>query len=285
MLEKSAMNQKKSMSYHPVKVRQVAAVFGLLARSSFLKLLGVIFIMAIGEIVLFWHEMSVRSGTAEQSVGELGTNDVTIFVTAPEKLVEYALLPLFFLAALALVMVVLIWTEVRMSEKAGYTMMRLGLSRKELFAIKTIYNVACLVLLFVVQIWLAIGLLAWYRTYIPVGIDMPQLFFLSFYRSKFLHCLLPMQEIGKWIRNLLMIVALAMTAAGVIVFPGEKGVQRSASCGSVVILAVMWFVSDAGKNLLDMCCDILFLGVIVWEFLKIFGVFGRTEATVEEKDA
>ena len=82
-----------------------------------------------------------------------------------------------------------------------------------------------------------------------------------------------------------MVVALAMTAAGVIVFPGEKGVQRSASCGSVVILAVMWFVSDAGKNLLDMCCDILFLGVIVWEFLKIFGVFGRTEATVEEKDA
>ena len=240
--------------------------------------------MAIGETVLFWHDMSVRSGTAEQSVGELGTNDVTIFVTAPEKLVEYALLPLFFLAALALVMVVLIWTEVRMSEKAGYTMMRLGLSRKELFAIKTIYNVACLALLFVVQIWLAIGLLAWYRTYIPAGIDMPQLFFLTFYRNEFLHCILPMQEIGKWIRNLLMVAALSMTAAGVIAFPGEKGIRQSASCWSVVILAVAWFLSAPGKNLLDMCCDILFLGVIVWELLKIFGVFGRTEAADGDKN-
>jgi len=266
MMESNAKNKGKIKSHTPVKVRQVWAVIGLLARSSFYKILGILAVMVIGEFLMFRYDLMRCYDAA------------TGFVRAPEKLVEYALSPLFFLGALVLIMVVLIWTEVRMSEKAGYTLMRLGLTRKELFIIKTIYNVACLVLLFVIQIWLVIGFLAWYRTYIPVEIEMPQLFFLSFYRSKLLHCLLPMQEIGKWIRNILMIVALSMTAAGVIVFPGEKGIQRSTSCGSVVILAAVWFLSDAGKNLLDMCCDLLFLGVIAWELLKIFGVFGRTEA-------
>lgn len=254
------------MKCNQVKVRQVASVFGLLARSSFYKVLGILAVMVAGEFLMFRHEL-------------LGCyNPETGLVTAPERLVEYALLPIFFLGALALIMVVLIWTEVRMSEKAGYTMLRLGLTKKELFVVKTIYNAACLVLLFVVQIWLVLVFLAWYKSHMPLKVDMSQLYFLSFYRSKFLHCLLPMQEIGTWIRNVLMIVALSMTAAGVIVFPGEKAIQRSTSCWSVVILAVAWFLTSAGKNLLDMCCDILFLGVIIWELLKVFGVFGRTEA-------
>lgn len=255
------------------KWRQIISVFGLLARSSFYKICGILAVMVIGEFVLFRHEL-LRC-----------YNAVTDFVSAPEWLIGKACVPEIFLAALALSVVVLIWTEVRMSEKAGYTMLRLGLTKKELFVIKTIYNVACLVLLFVVQIWLAIGFLTWYEAYAHLDMPLPQLYFLAFYRNKFLHCLFPMQEIGKWIRNLLMITALAMTAAGVIVFPGEKGQRRGMSGLSIVILAVVWFLSDAGKNLLDMCCDILFLGVIAWELLKVFGVFGRTEAAVRENDA
>lgn len=273
MKQTEGVEMKRKVNDRTTKCRQILSVFGLLARSSFLKVLGILVLMVIGELLLFRYDL-FRCYDA-----------VTGGVKAPEKLVEYALLPMLFLAALALIMVALIWTEVRMSEKAGYTMMRLGLSRKELFAIKTIYNVVCLVLLFVVQIWLAVGMLAWYGEFVPLELPMPQLLFIAFYRNGFLHCLLPMQEIGKWIRNLLMIVALSMTAAGVIAFPGEKGIRQSASCWSVVILAVAWFLSSPGKNLLDMCSDILFLGVIVWELLKVFGVFGRTEATAGEADA
>lgn len=272
MKQTESVEMRSKMEHRAKKCRQITSVFGLLARNSFLKILGILAGLAAVELVLFR--------------GELLTcyNAATGLVAAPEGLIGDAFVHVVFLAAFALVMVVLIWTEVRVSEKAGYTIMRLGLTRKELFAIKTIYNAICLVLLFVVQIWLVIGMLAWYGAFAPLELPMPQLLFVTFYRNGFLHCLLPMQEIGKWIRNLLMIVALSMSAAGVIVFPGEKGVKRSVSEWSVVILAVMWFLSMPGKNLLDMCCDILFLGVIAWELLKIFGVFGRTEAAACEED-
>lgn len=266
------------------KYKEIVSVFGLLARSSFLKILGILAMLVVGESVLLWREVSVSYRNVLHGETLLGADEVMLLMAAPEKLLENAFVHMVFLAALALVMVVLIWTENRMSEKAGYTIMRLGLTRKELFVIKTVYNVACLVLLFVVQIWVAIGFLAWYEANMPLDISMPQLFFLAFYRNEFLHCILPMQEFGKWIRNFLMVAALSMTAAGVIVFPGEKGTRKSTSGWTIVILSVAWFLSDAGKNLQDMCCDILFVGVITWELLKIFGVFGRTEAAVSEQD-
>lgn len=246
-------------------VKRVISVFALLARSSFYKILGILTLMIIGETVLFRREL-------------LKCNNVAIgLVTAPEALIENALVHGFFLGALGLIVVVLVWTEVRMSEKAGYTMMRLHLTRRQLFAIKTVYNVCCFVLLFVVQIWLVLGMLWQYRIFVEVDYEMPQLLFLTFYRNRFLHCLLPMQELGKWIRNVLMITALSMGAAGVIAFPGEKGRNRYPLTLNLAILMILWFVSDAGKNLLDMCCDIVFLGGIAWELLKVYGVFGRQE--------
>lgn len=254
------------------KIERITSVFGLLARSSFLKILIILIVMAMGELVLFRGELTKCY------------NEATGLVTTLEEMIEDARIQVFFLIALGLIIVILAWTEVRMSEKAGYTMMRLCISRKQLFAIKTVYNAGCLMLLFIVQIWLAIGMLAWYDWYAPLKMEAPQLYFITFYRNSFLHCLLPMQEIGKWLRNILMIAALSMGLAGIIVFPGEKGKNRYPAMLNVAILTIMWFVSAAGKNLLDMCCDILFLSVIVWELLKVFGVFGRTEAAVVEKD-
>lgn len=251
-------------------VKRVTSVFALLARSSFYKILGVLAVMVTGEMLMFRGELAKCNNT------------VTGFVTAPEAVIEDAYVHGFFLGALGLIILILVWTEMRMNEKAGYTMMRLHLTRRQLFAIKTIYNAACLVLLFVVQIWLAVVMLLQYGGYANVEYEMPQLLFLTFYRNRFLHCLLPMQEFGKWIRNILMVTALSMEAAGVIAFPGEKGRNRYPATLNLAILMILWFVSDAGKNLLDMCCDIVFLGGIVWELLKVYGVFGRQEPGVTE---
>lgn len=253
------------------RVERVASVFALLAGSSFIKILGILAVMVGAEALMFRRALSKVY------------TDVAGIVLAPEELMDDAFVSVIFLGALGLVVLILVWTEVRMSEKAGYTMMRLHLSRRQLFAIKTIYNMACLMLLFVVQIWLAMGMLGWYGRFVDLETPTPQLLFLTFYRNRFLHCLLPMQEIGKWIRNALMITALSMGTAGVIAFPGEKGRNRYPATLNLAILMIMWFVSDAGKNLLDMVCDIVFLGGIVWELLKVYGVFGRQEEkTVED---
>lgn len=245
-------------------IKRVTSIFALLARSSFYKIVGILTVMAGAEAFMF------RRAISKVYTGVEG------ILNAPEALIDNAFVPGIFLGTLGLIVVILVWTEIRMSEKAGYTMMRLHLTRRQLFAIKTSYNAACLMLLFVVQIWLAIWMIHWYGQYVELEYPAPQLLFLTFYRNRFLHCLLPMQEIGKWIRNLFMVVALSMGAAGVIAFPGEKE-KKYPTALNLAILMIMWFVSDAGKNLLDMLCDLVFLGAIVWELLKVYGVFGRQE--------
>lgn len=253
------------------KAKLVISVLGVLARSSFYKIIGIIAVMIAGEVLFLFRAMEECNRVPE------GT------VVAPEWLIEEGMVHGFFLGAVGLVMMVLVWNHMRRGEKSGYTMLRLRLTRKELFAIETGYHWCCLIFLFLVQIWVVILFLHFYEVRVTAEYEAPQLLFMTFYRNRFLHCLFPMQEIGKWIRNILMITALSMGAAGIIVFPGEKGAKYPATL-NVVILMLMWFVSDVGKNLLDMCCDIVFLVVIVWEVMKVYGVFGRQEEKTVEFD-
>ncbi len=263
------------------KINQVVSVVALLARSSFYKILVVLAVMTVAEILAFrkcLYQCFDR---------------VTGMVTAPERVLEDAYIHVFFLLALGICMIILFWTETYMSEKAGYTMMRLRLSRRQIFAIKTIYNAACIATLFILQICLAVWMIYSYGMFVTyqapggqllveqVDLVAPQLYFLTFYRNEFLHCLLPMQEIGKWVRNILMIAALSMNAAGALAYPGEKGRNKYTGVCCLCIVTMTWFVNDAGKNLLDMVCDLLYAGCVAFELLKIYGVFGRLEAERE----
>ncbi len=252
------------------KVGKVTSVFALLARSSFYKIFCVLAVMAMVEVLVF-----------QKCLNQCYDSVAETFV-APERLLQEAYILLWFLLALGFVMLILFWTETYMSEKAGYTMMRLGLTRRELFATKTIYNAVCIVTLFILQICLAVWMIYSYGEFVTY--KAPQLYFLTFYRNEFLHCLLPMQEIGKWVRNILMITALSMNTAGVIAYPGEKVKNKYIGVSCISILTWAWFVSDPGKNLLDMMCDLLYVWCIAIELLKVYGVFGRLEAARETEE-
>lgn len=236
------------------KGRPVLALWALYTRSSFYKILLVLAGLALAEGVSF----RLMCGGLEQS-------GVTVY---PEEMIERCFLQYIFLTALGLVYFILLWTESeRKGSKASYTLLRLKITEKQQFAVRTAYNALCLMLVFAVQTALAYIICRLYADRLPPELVSPQYFFLTFYRNRFLHCLLPMAETGKWIKNLLLLLAFGMDAAGGI----RDRNYITAIC--LYIFSARLFAADIGT------LDVLFCGIIYALFiaaalLRLFGIVG-----------
>lgn len=235
MIEERHVKEEKKRN----GVGPALALWALLARSSIYKVLAVLVVMVPAEVILFcryirteWaYDIKYRTLTAT---------------------VESSHISVIFLAALGLLYFVLVWTEGRLDSGSGGTMLRLRLSGSRIFRIKTAYNVACLVLLFAVQIWLCIWLVGLYGREAEEVYASPQRLFLAFYRIDFLHCLLPMAEVGKWVRNILLLLSFGMEAAQ----RREKG--KYIPSIQLYVLTAGWFVSSLGGSVTDWICIILY---------------------------
>ena len=227
------------------------ALWALLARSSIYKVLTVLVVMVPAEVILF-----CRSIKTEQAYG-------TEYHTLTAA-VESSHIAVVFLAALGLVYFVLVWMEGRLNSASSGTMLRLRLSGGRIFRIKTAYNVACLVLLFAVQIWLCIWLVEIYGREAETVYASPQRLFLAFYRIDFLHCLLPMAEVGKWVRNILLLISFAVEAAG--------RAEKTQYVPSILlyVLTANWFVSSMGWIATDSVCIILYALVIIIDIRHVY---------------
>lgn len=164
--------------------------------------------------------------------------------------VDFSLAPLFFLTALGTVFLILCVME---GEPRGvrscYTWHRLRIGPERLFLLKTCYNVLCFILLFAAQTGMGFWFCYRYSLHMPREALSPQLVFLTFYRREFLHCLLPMAEVLKWIRNTLLLLAFSMTAAAdTSVIPWRNmGIIRAV----IYIMTFCWFITPVGINTAD----------------------------------
>lgn len=180
--------------------RPALALGALYIRSSFYKILLVPAGMILAEGFLFW-----RLGR------EMAGRQIPV---TPEKMIEGCFLKPVFLSALTLAFFILLWTErQRGGVKSSYTLLRLKLTWRQQFALRTGYNILCLALVFLAQAAFAAALCLRYGELLPEEFASPQLLFLTFYRSAFLHSLLPMAEAAIWVRNLLLLLAFGMEAA------------------------------------------------------------------------
>ncbi|MDE5893541.1 MAG: hypothetical protein K2H45_11525 [Acetatifactor sp.] len=227
------------------------SLWALLAKCSMYKVLAVLVVMAIIEVVLFYH--CLKSGAEYYTLA---------------RAVKDSLLSVIFLAAFGLVCFALAWTERRLDTESSAAILRLRLSGSRIFMIKTAYNMACMVILFAVQIWLAIGLVGIYGREMEEIYASPQRLFLAFYRIDFLHCLLPMAEVGKWVRNLLLLLAFGTEAAG-----GSEKAEKKYYVPLIPLYAVTasWFVSSMGRNVIDLISSIVYAVVIavnIWQMRR-----------------
>lgn len=208
------------------------AVWGLCAALSLKKILLVLLAMAAAEALAFYGALRGLSG------GEA--------CRPPEKLVEDIHLGYFFVAALGAVYFILVWTSAGQKKDGEALLLRLQCTPKGQYGIRTLYNMFCLVLLTAVQLVLVFWLWGLYRDRLPEELVSPQYLFLLFYRSPFLHCLLPLADAGVWLVNGLMGLTLAMEAAG--------GGRNRAAAVFVFFLAAVWTVTDRGTTYILLSC-------------------------------
>ncbi|MDE7297767.1 MAG: hypothetical protein K2N94_02915 [Lachnospiraceae bacterium] len=225
----------------------VLSLFALLAKSSISRILAVAAVMALAEGALFRGQ--IRSEAIISFEGAINSSHISAI----------------FLAALGVIFLILARTEGLMGDRSRSTLMRLRLSGTSIFLIKAVWNLLCLALLFIVQIWLVIGMAEVHARISDPGYDLPWMLFLAFYRVRFLHCLLPLAETGKWVCNILLLLAFSVAAAGGI------GKKNFVTLALLFILATCWFTNLFGRGLADAACCVLYaagIGVGVWTMRK-----------------
>lgn len=262
--DKAKGNKQKSRRQKAVKqkgIKPTLALWALLAESSIYKILTVLAVTAAAEVLLF------RGGI--KAAGDTLTEYRSLTAA-----VEGSHISLVFLAALGLIYFILVWTEGRLSSQSSGTMLRLKLSGSRIFWSKAVYNLACLVLLFAVQAWLCIWLIRGYGRAAEGGDASPLSLFLAFYRIDFLHCLLPMAEAGKWVRNVLLLSAFAVEAAAAETGKGKGEKTEYVPAILLYTLTTGWFAAPLGGTVLDWLSMILYLFVIslnIWHVYKAEG--------------
>ncbi len=167
------------------------SVLMLFARSSIYKLTGLLVLMAGTETALFFLALEKAPDIALETVFSRGRTGIVCAV------------------AFVLYTVVLCLTGCEFGSKQGYTLRRLRVSEWSVYFWQTGYNLCCYLIFWFVQLAAALLLCGLYMSHGGGSQDV----FLAFYRSSFLHSLLPLDETSRYVRNAVLAPALALAAA------------------------------------------------------------------------
>lgn len=180
-------------------MRQHLSVLMLAARSTIYKVLALLVAMAVAEGLLF--QTTLQKALAGEPLGL-------------EQVISQSRIALVcglgFLLLCALLSVA--GSESR-GGKLGYTLRRLSVSERGVFLWWASYNVACFFLFWVAQLAIAMLLCRLYLSRMDPAYISGQTVFLAFYRSRFLHSLLPLAEASRYARNGVLVLCLGVCAA------------------------------------------------------------------------
>jgi len=163
----------------------------LLCRSTVFKMLALFAAMTAVEAGLFFLR---------------GRNAIGL-----EQMVDAAWLRWVFGVALIVMTVLLGSVLCESGGKLDYTLRRLRLRRRSLFLWQAVFNFLCLLLLWFVQLFVALLLCRLWMAG-QEGVSN-QALFLAFYRSDFLHSLLPLEDVSRWVRNVVCFAFVGVASA------------------------------------------------------------------------
>jgi len=177
-------------------MREHVSIFMLMVRRSFWRIFALIAVLAAAQAGLFY--LFVQKAIAAD-------------IRSLEYVVESSRISWVFAACFLLVTALLTFGSHEIS--GTYTARRLCLSPHWVYVWQSVYNVLCYLLLWLMEILLVIVLCYWYTTLMPAEAVSVNTVFLAFYRSGFLHSLLPFEESVFWAQNIIMVLALGICAA------------------------------------------------------------------------
>ena len=173
-------------------MKQYVSVFMMTLTSVRKKLILILAVMTTAECLLFalncrsslWMEMVIDAARLE------------------------------WIAALAFAALTAVLLSGKGSVRQDYTLLRLSLTDRQVFHCRALCFALCYLLLWALQLLLA---LVFCKIFADLHQDLPgfgeQTAYLALYRHPFLHSLLPMEELTRWMRNLLLLAGLSLTAS------------------------------------------------------------------------
>lgn len=185
-------------------MKKYTSVFALFARSSIYKILAILILMTAAECYWFSRNMSelILVMSVEPASG-----------LRFEELISRSIFSTVFTVSFLLVCAVLCIRGSDFGAQESYTLRRLQISEKAVFAIQSIYSSLCFVLLVVWQVAVVLVLAAWYGREVSDIYWNNQTLFLAFCRSDFLASLLPLSNVVRWVRNFFCVAALGISCA------------------------------------------------------------------------
>lgn len=173
------------------------SVLMLYTRSSVYRLVLLFVLMTAVELLVFY--LSVERCISDGIIGL-------------ERMFGKSRIALVMAAAFVLMTAQLSITGCEYGSRQGYTLRRLRVSEKSVYAWQAGFNTAMYFVFWGVQLMLTLAM-AKYGTEKMGSLASNQNIFLAFYRNGFLHSLLPLAEWSRYLRNIALIIALGMASA------------------------------------------------------------------------
>lgn len=170
-----------------------------------------------------------------------------------ENMVDNARFDIFFMVFAALMLFLLCRACAGRRGKPVYTLHRLSVGPKVIFIWQSLCNALLILVFFAVEIFTMLFISAHFISTAGEEYATSQSLMLAFYRCDFLHSLLPMEETSRWIRNLAIIIGMAIICANCSrkLRLGKLAVFLPAIAFAFVALT---FVTDMGEGGLDGFC-------------------------------
>lgn len=240
-------------------MRKHLSVFMLYARSSLFRILLLFVLMAVAEFTLFYF--SVERCLASDIVGI-------------ERMISKSYIGPIMGAVFLIMSAQLSSIGCEYGSKQSYTLRRLSVSEGAIFGWQALFNALMYFLLWGVQLGLAL-IMCYYGVEKIGSSASNQAVFLAFYRNDFLHSLLPLAEWSRYLRNIVLIIALGLASA---LFAYN---QRRKKLGLAMIfmlpLTALPFAGSTGNLETDVVQILASVCVIMWSIYKVYSKEGAAE--------
>lgn len=217
-------------------MKKFTSSIGLFARSTLWRVLIVLVISAVLQLLMWGLEF--RSSMRAY-------NEARLEMPTVEKIVDRGAVNAIFRLTLTAITVILCLPGASRRSHTEYTLGRLSVSERGVFFCQAAYNAAVYLLLFAVQTALLFAMVLIYRTLAPAESVAPNIAYIAFYRNRFMHSILPLEDVRLWIRNIALVLILALSTAE---FPYLRRRGRM-SATPIAVLGCVWvfFSSEIGS--------------------------------------
>lgn len=246
------------------------SVLMLFVRSSIFKILILLTAMSAVQITLFWMKLKSFDSMMDANMVANGLDSVYLrSAMGIEYIITNSRISWVLGITYILMTIILLRSCAGSGGKQVYTFQRLSISEHGVFAWQAVCNTGFYFLLWAVQALVILVICMLYVNNVHESLTTHQTVFLAFYRSNFIHCLIPLEHVARWVRNVFVIFDMGIFTAY------TSYCQRRDQKNVDVIIMVAGVILIYFTEMENVISDIYFIAMgclwvfrILWDFRK-----------------